>query len=268
MSIQTIEILRDYLTCDDPVVRNKYYNLLDSFWHKSQGQLLVNIQQDEQFIILNFTNDIELKLPKPKELNLTIDDVFGLRKSLGLKVDKVPGKGLSENDFTNELLQKLNNLSNYTHPNSHPISMIDGLQDYLDNLLPKGGYNGTANNLYQDIVSLQQSLQNFKTPKLKSLTDDFEFDLDNYAINYYGYITPYQTETLTVKAKKPLGKSIIRLQKNRLFKAPSILGVAARKRDYGIDYTAIEGNAIFDVIVMAINETDVEYHFENRLNPN
>lgn len=43
------------------------------------------------------------------------------------KVDKVEGKGLSTNDFTNEEKTKLAGLENYTHPESHPAGMITGL---------------------------------------------------------------------------------------------------------------------------------------------
>lgn len=47
------------------------------------------------------------------------------------KVDKVQGKGLSENDFTNADKQKLSgiadNANNYSHPETHPSSMIEGL---------------------------------------------------------------------------------------------------------------------------------------------
>ena len=54
------------------------------------------------------------------------------------KVDKVSGKGLSTNDYTNEDKEKLNTLSNYTHPETHLASMIvfeDGetLQEKFDN---------------------------------------------------------------------------------------------------------------------------------------
>ncbi|WP_460293801.1 hypothetical protein [Clostridium tertium] len=51
-----------------------------------------------------------------------------ITKSLATKVDKITGKGLSTNDFTDILLNKLNGIAtganNYTHPSSHPGSMI------------------------------------------------------------------------------------------------------------------------------------------------
>ena len=40
------------------------------------------------------------------------------------KVDKEDGKGLSTNEYTNEDKEKLNSLSNYIHPGTHLASMI------------------------------------------------------------------------------------------------------------------------------------------------
>lgn len=50
-------------------------------------------------------------------------DAAQVTESLSNKVDKVDGKGLSSNDFTNELLQKLNSLSNYTLPTASDTTL-------------------------------------------------------------------------------------------------------------------------------------------------
>lgn len=47
-----------------------------------------------------------------------------LNAAIGNKVDKVEGKGLSTEDYTTEEKTKLAGLSNYTHPDSHPATMI------------------------------------------------------------------------------------------------------------------------------------------------
>lgn len=51
-----------------------------------------------------------------------------ITNELANKVDKVSGKGLSDNDFTDILLSKLNGIdtgaNKYTHPSSHPASII------------------------------------------------------------------------------------------------------------------------------------------------
>ena len=66
-----------------------------------------------------------------------------LRTSIDGKVDKVPGKILSTNDFTNELRTKLEGLRN-----------VD-----ISQLLPKGGYTGTAQNLKELIDNIMRILQ-------------------------------------------------------------------------------------------------------------
>lgn len=50
--------------------------------------------------------------------------VTALNAAIGNKVDKISGKGLSTNDFTTALKTKLEGLSNYTHPATHPATMI------------------------------------------------------------------------------------------------------------------------------------------------
>lgn len=66
-----------------------------------------------------------------------------LYRAIGNKVDKVPGKILSSNDFTNELRTKLEGLRN-----------VD-----ISGLLPKGGYTGTAQNLKDLIDNIMRILQ-------------------------------------------------------------------------------------------------------------
>ena len=58
-----------------------------------------------------------------------------IKKNLDKKVDKVSGKGLSANDYTTAEKNKLQGIAtganNYTHPQSHPASMITGLPTKL-----------------------------------------------------------------------------------------------------------------------------------------
>lgn len=52
---------------------------------------------------------------------------IAILKLLSSYVKAEEGKVLSDNNFTDELLEKLKSLNNYTHPSKHPASMIDGL---------------------------------------------------------------------------------------------------------------------------------------------
>ena len=155
MAIQTIEILRNYMTCEDPAVRNKYWNLLDSFYHKSEGKILVSIDETPTEITLNFTDGNSLtanesvtlaKLPEA----VAISYVKGLQDALNNKVDKVPGKGLSDENFSLIEKQKLAGLSNYVKPNSENISYINGLQEALDGKVDAVDGMGLSSNDFTD----------------------------------------------------------------------------------------------------------------------
>ena len=87
------------------------------------------------------------------------DAIAVITNSLANKVDKVAGKGLSTNDFTTTLKNKLDGIetgaNKYVHPSSHPISMITGLQDALDEKATKSslaglGYDSTIQKLRYD----------------------------------------------------------------------------------------------------------------------
>jgi len=62
-----------------------------------------------------------------------ISATYATKSELSNKVDKVNGKGLSTNDYTTAEKNKLSgieaNANNYSHPASHPASMITGLAD-------------------------------------------------------------------------------------------------------------------------------------------
>ena len=57
-------------------------------------------------------------------LNNDPDFAATITTQLAGKVDKVTGKGLSTEDFTTELKAKLEGITGYTHPDSHPATMI------------------------------------------------------------------------------------------------------------------------------------------------
>lgn len=57
-------------------------------------------------------------------LNNDPDFAATMTTQLSGKVDKVAGKGLSTEDFTAELKAKLEGITGYVHPASHPAAMI------------------------------------------------------------------------------------------------------------------------------------------------
>lgn len=80
----------------------------------AEGTKLSGIEEGAQVNVINSINESEFSLDESKTLSvLSIPQskVSNLITDLGNKVDKVAGKGLSSNDFTDSLLQKLNGIT-------------------------------------------------------------------------------------------------------------------------------------------------------------
>ena len=137
MSVITREILKNYITCPDPATRNKFYNLLDSFWHKVEGKIIKSVNKDAGgnttgFTVVDQDGATEIinlpVLPNSQPISF----ITGLAEALAGKVTSVAGKGLSTKDFTLELYNKLTNLENYVPPEFWQIADIEGLIDALN----------------------------------------------------------------------------------------------------------------------------------------
>lgn len=162
---------------------------IDSYWHKNEQIPMSNIDGLSRAIentvsakqLLNHLDDTNAHRALFDELKrqiqaiqtiLQVDDVnldtlqeivtelkanTKLQELIDKKVNKEDGKGLSSNDFTNELKQKL-----------------EGLQPTdVSGLLPKGGYDGTGQELKQAIDGLQTKMQQVETTLS---VDDTDFD--------------------------------------------------------------------------------------------
>ena len=162
---------------------------IDSYWHKSEQIPMSNIDGLSKAIentasakqLLNHLDDTnahralfdELKRQiKAIQTILQVDDVnldtlqeivtelkanTKLQELIDKKVNKEDGKGLSTNDFTNEHKQKLEELQ--------PTD--------VSGLLPKGGYDGTGQQLKEAIDGLQTKMQQVETTLS---VDDTAFD--------------------------------------------------------------------------------------------
>ena len=108
--------------------------LIDSFWHKSEKIPMDNIDG---------LNKLIEGTASAKQLQNHINDTHAHKEVLDKKVDKVPGKKLSTEDFTTELRQKL-----------------EGLQQVdISLLLPRGNFTGTAQDLKDLIDGITRILQ-------------------------------------------------------------------------------------------------------------
>ena len=162
---------------------------IDSYWHKDEQIPMKNIDGLSRAIentvsakqLLNHLDDTNAHRALFDELKrqiqaiqtiLQVDDVnldtlqeivtelkanTKLQELIDKKVNKEDGKGLSTNDFTNEHKQKL-----------------EGLQPTdVSGLLPKGGYDGTGQELKDAIDGLQTKMQQVETTLS---VDDTAFD--------------------------------------------------------------------------------------------
>ena len=112
--------------------------LIDSFWHKAE-KIPINSIEGLDKLIEGTASD--------RQLQNHINDTHAHKELLDKKVDKVPGKKLTTEDFTTELRQKL-----------------EGLQQVdTSGLLPKGGYMGTAQDLKNLIDTINRILQSDDT---------------------------------------------------------------------------------------------------------
>lgn len=122
--------------------------LIDSFYHKNEPIPMSSID--------GLSKAIEDTVSAKQLLN-HLKDTNAHRKLFDKKVDKEDGKGLSANDFTNEHKDKL-----------------EGLQPTdTSGLLPKGGYDGTGQQLKEAIDGLQTKMQKVETTLS---VDDTDFD--------------------------------------------------------------------------------------------
>lgn len=121
---------------------------IDSYWHKSEQIPMSNIE--------GLSKAFENTASAGQLLNHT-NDTNAHRNLFDKKVDKEEGKGLSANDFTNEHKQKLEELQ--------PTD--------VSGLLPKGGYDGTGQQLKEAIDGLQTKMQQVETTLS---VDDTDFD--------------------------------------------------------------------------------------------
>ncbi|MEH6405773.1 MAG: hypothetical protein V7767_00685 [Leeuwenhoekiella sp.] len=179
MSKVTKAIILGYLTCDDPVVRNKYANILDSFFHKDEGVIITKVEDLEGGSKkITFSDATSITVPSAAEFNQAlIEYQQQVELDLGKKVDKVLGKGLSTNDFSNILKQKLDGLQNYVHPDTHTIAEVQNLGDALNQKQDaEEGKGLSTHDFTQDYKDLLDNFQSF-TPRLKVNINGYLMDL-------------------------------------------------------------------------------------------
>ena len=144
----TIETLKQWFSNLKKPTQEQFWAWLDSFWHKSEKIPMESVEGLDKLV--EGTASAE-------QLNNHLNDSNAHKALFDKKVDKVEGKELSSNDFTNEYKEKLDAL--------HPTD--------TSKLLPKGGYEGTGKELKDAIDSLQTKMGQVETTLS---VDDTDFD--------------------------------------------------------------------------------------------
>lgn len=149
-----------------------------------------------------------LDLKKKYELIVDTEDIARLRalitevqRGLGNKVDKVSGKGLSSNDFTNELRTRLLNITGNVQANWNTTSEADpsyiANKPDLDNFVQKDGNKVLSDNNFSD--SDKQKLNELSTQIQHVYTQE---QIDQMLQNIGGGGTPVDTSGFEVKTNK------------------------------------------------------------------
>ncbi len=129
-----IQTLKQWFSNFKKPTQEQFWAWIDSFWHKSEKIPMESIEGLESAIQSTATAG---------QLQSHLTDSHAHKELLDNKVDKVPGKKLTTEDFTTELRKKL-----------------EGLQQVdISLLLPRGNFTGTAQDLKDLIDNLTRILQ-------------------------------------------------------------------------------------------------------------
>ncbi|WP_271783859.1 hypothetical protein [Aquimarina algiphila] len=83
--------------------QTQFWNWIDSFWHKNEKIPIGSIEQIDEIL---------LEKADAEALQMHLENGSAHNKLFEKKVDKISGKGLSEEDFTKPLKEKLEGISN------------------------------------------------------------------------------------------------------------------------------------------------------------
>ena len=189
------------------ILRNDYYLTFESEGYVSNLQLFATkilLQTDIKGDILTF-NDKEIATKEdianlvnaaPETLD-TLGEVAqalkendtvveALNASIGNKVDKVNGKGLSTNDFTNQEKQKLQLLENYD--DTEIKKQVSTLESKVESLEQGGGNNSGNGTAVENIAkSYSLNLGGTSWVRLAKIKDVEKLTSAIFTLNCYGY---------------------------------------------------------------------------------
>lgn len=138
--------------------------------------------EEGNLIFVDESGNIGLKLDSDN--NLTVKDVIAGDNILSNKVDKENGKGLSTEDFTTALKNKLQSLSNYD--DTSITEAVNSLRDDFDTLV--SGDTSTAIKTFNEIIAFLEGVED--TESLSGIIASIEQQIANIEIpSLDGYAT-------------------------------------------------------------------------------
>ena len=153
MSVKTIAVLKTYFETGDRPTEGQFADLIDSFIHKQSGAVIVSKSYDENTgeFSLGFSDNTVISFTIP--LSAGIDFINGLQDALDNKVDKIAGKGLSSNDYTNT--DKAQVATNKTHVENDVLHVSASDRTNWDNKVDQEAGKGLSSNDYTNIDKSQ-----------------------------------------------------------------------------------------------------------------
>lgn len=148
MPKKAIDILKSFFETGDRPTQEQFADLIDSFHHKDGAALINSKSYDPTTGAVNiqFTDNSSLNFTIPT--SFTISQVQNLQEELDDKVDKVDGKGLSANDFTNYFKNLLSSAGSHINDTDAHVSAQDRA-NWDAKVSPEAG-KGLSTNDYDD----------------------------------------------------------------------------------------------------------------------
>ena len=187
--------------------------------------------EEGNLIFVDETGNIGLKLDSDN--NLTVKDVIAGDNILSNKVDKESGKGLSTEDFTTALKNKLQSLSNYD--DTSITEAVNSLRTDFNTLV--SGDTSTAIKTFNEIIAFLEGVED--TESLSGIIASIEQQIANIEIPS---LDGYATEDYVNQKEQAIQTWVN--NKNYLTEHQDISHLATKDEVSNIDFYNIKDNPI------------------------
>ncbi|MDI1257320.1 MAG: hypothetical protein PSV16_14595 [Flavobacterium sp.] len=173
MSLQTREALKAFFLNGKKPPQANFHDWIDSYHHLSDGELVTSavVDTDAQTVTINFTGGVAPLVFSTGggPGSVTIEDVQGLTEALNDFVIKVPGQGLSQNNFTNTQVTQL----------QEAATGVSDIKKLLDTFVVKVPGQGLSQNNFTNtqVTQLQEAAAGVR---------DINNSLGNYVVKVTG----------------------------------------------------------------------------------